>query len=179
LKKSFIQNGKSATASSASHLLSQSQRNRRDAESEYIENEDESPNASASRSTNDASRANNFYLFDRQTLRSFGTKAMSYFNILPQPTFLIGSLSKEPIAKKQRAKRERAVEREPDELVKLKDLKKESKEDGEKDTIDQVERIHKILKRCYKRTEGEHHFRFTIGAFVARSIPSSFVLFLI
>ncbi len=79
-------------------------------------NEDEneatvSKNSRRSIKTSRKSKSTNLYVMTKPILENFGKKCMSYFNVLPRPTFLLGSLNKEVMFTERRVRQKRDPDR--------------------------------------------------------------------
>ena len=98
------------------------------------------------------------YLLTKPIIKSFGTDVMSYFRILPQPKFLLGSLDKElNLSKKQIVRQKREKRSDEEELrTKIKELGVNSTDEVEtNNTFQETERIYLLLCRYFKKLKGE------------------------
>lgn len=128
---------------------------------QYVE-DDESDEEMDDQSTNSQARefnssAKSKYVLTKPIIKSFGTNVMSYFQILPQPKFLLGSLDKELNLGKKQIVRQRRERRVSDEglRTKIKELGvKDSDEVETNNTVQETERIYKLLCRYSKKLNG-------------------------
>lgn len=101
-----------------------------------------------------STRAPKKYLLTKPIISRFGTDVMSYFRILPSPKFLIGTLEKELNLSKKAIVRQR--KQKSDETIvrtKIQELDVNSEQE-KNNTVQETERIYKMLKRYFKRSEG-------------------------
>lgn len=72
---------------------------------------DEEENGDEPRTSKRAARkSSNFYVLTKPVLENFGKKCMNYFNVLPRPSFLLGSLNKEVLFTQRKVRQKRVVE---------------------------------------------------------------------
>lgn len=129
---------------------------------QYVDNEDESDDeeTGAEPTTTQArgsKSAKSKYVLTKPIIKSFGTDVMSYFRILPQPKFLLGSLDKQlNLSKKQIVRQRRERKNSDEELrTKIKELDVNNTEDVDNNnTFQETERIYQLLCKYYKKLKG-------------------------
>lgn len=104
------------------------------------------------------SKAAKFYVLKRPILESFGLKAMSYFKILPKPTFLIGSLEKNiQIINKRKQAKINDIDKLEQARTKIQELDANSNENDTHNTLTETERIFSILKKNLQKIQGRSY----------------------
>ncbi len=64
-----------------------------------------------SKNTKSTRKSSNFYVLTKPVLENFGKNCMNYFNILPRPSFLLGSLNKEVLFIQRKIRQKRVADR--------------------------------------------------------------------
>lgn len=137
-------------------FMSRSVKNKRTEDVENVSNnqleeDDNSPTTSRGANTSRLNKKS-CYVLTKPIFENFGKDCMNYFNILPKPTSLLGSLNKEILFKQQRVVKQRRANENLEELkTKIKELDVNSKENEENSTVSEIERIFEILKKIHKR----------------------------
>lgn len=125
---------------------------KRDVDNHADEDEENSDEEIASTNRRDAGSKSlqDRYVLTRPILAKFGQVAMSHFRLPPRPTFLLGSLDKEPGFKKARLRKAPVVRDDTAKQTKIKELKGDEEDEiDQNSTVNEIERIFKILKRIY------------------------------
>jgi hypothetical protein len=79
-------------------------------EEELDDEEDDGEEARTSKKTKSSRTSSNFYVLTQPILESFGKNCMNYFNILPRPSFLLGSLNKEVMFTQRKVRQKRVAD---------------------------------------------------------------------
>lgn len=132
-------------------------------EAEYddsLSEEDEPTQSNRSKLAKKSKNSEKKFVLKKEIIEKFGTNVMSYYHILPQPKFLIGSLEKELLlSKKKKVLRQRKEKNHDEELTtKIKELDVNVNNKEANNTVSETERIYNILGKYFKKNKGNHNF---------------------
>lgn len=124
---------------------------------QFVEDDDSDEEMDDQEATAQSRNVKSKYVLTKPIMRSFGNDVMSYFRILPQPKFLLGSLDKQLNLSKKQIVRQRRERRVSDEELrtKIKELGVNSDEVETNNTVQETERIYKLLCKYYKKLKGQ------------------------